>query len=126
MSNYIDGFVFPIHKDHIDEYKEIANQVSNIWKEHGALEYHEYLIDDIELEGIRSFIEATNAQKDEWVVFGWVVFPSKDIRETANVKVPLDKRMTALVSPLVDPKRLIFDASRMIYGGFKPLISNKK
>lgn len=52
------------------------------------------------------------------------VFPSKIIRDQANEKVPLDPRMEDLVAPLVLPGKLIFDASRMIYGGFKSLIQS--
>jgi len=122
MINYIDGFVFPIQKIHLDEYKSIAEYVAKIWKEHGALAYNEYVIDDLYLEGIRSFIEVVNAKEDEVIIFGWVVFESKEIRDLANKNVPNDTRMKDLVAPLVDPKKIIFDASRMIYGGFKPLV----
>ena len=38
--------------------------------------------------------------------------------------VPTDSRMTELVAPLTDPKRLIFDAERMVYGGFQPLVQS--
>jgi uncharacterized protein YbaA (DUF1428 family) len=61
-------------------------------------------------------------KEDEAVVFGWVVFPSKEVRDRANKQVPEDSRMAELVAPLTDPGRLIFDAERMIYGGFQPLV----
>lgn len=124
MNNYIDGFVLPIPRNHIDEYRNIARKVAEIWKEHGALEYFEYVGEDLTLEGTRSFIEVVDLKEDEVVVFGWVVFPSKEIRQLANEKVPQDPRMIELVTPLTDPSRLIFDASRMIYGGFKPLVQS--
>ncbi len=125
MSNYIDGFVFPLSKNHQDEYKKVAEQVAAIWKEYGALSYVEFVGDDLSLEGTRSFAEAVDLKADEVVVFGWVVFPSKAVRDKANVQIPQDARMNELVGPLVDPERLIFDASRMIYGGFKPLVELK-
>ncbi len=125
MANYIDGFVFPIPKRHLNEYRDIAEKVAEIWKEYGAIAYMEWVADDLTLEGTRSFVEAADAQEDEVVVFGWVVFPSKEVRDLANKRVPEDPRMTALVAPLMDSERLIFDASRMVYGGFKPLTQSK-
>ena len=123
MNNYIDGFVFPIPKAYLDDYKKVAEQVAAIWKEYGALAYFEFVGDDLSLEGTQSFVDAVNLKEDEEVIFGWVVFPSKEIRDAANAKVPQDARMTALVAPLTNPDRLVFDASRMVYGGFKELIS---
>ena len=122
MPNYIDGFVFPIAKKYLYEYKQIAEQVAEVWKEHGALSYQEYVMDDPHLEGTCSFTTIVEAKEDEAVVFGWVSFHSKEIRDEANAKVPLDPRMGELVAPLVDPAKMVFDAQRMVYGGFKPLV----
>ncbi len=125
MKDYIDGFILPIRRAHLEEYKQVAEKVAEVWKEYGALSYFEYVGDDLTLEGIRSFIEATDAKEDEVIIFGWVVFPSKEVRDQANAQVPKDPRMADLVGPLVDPSRLIFNASRMVYGGFKPLVQSK-
>lgn len=122
MAHYIDGFVFPIQRKHLDEYKSVAEKVAVIWKEYGALDYYEYVGDDLSLEGTRSFIEVVKLTEEEVVVFGWVVFPSKEIRDRANAQVPKDSRMNELVAPLIEPDRMIFDAGRMIYGGFQRLI----
>lgn len=124
MSNYIDGFVFPLPLKHVEEYQKVALQVAEIWKEYGALEYHEFIGDDLDLEGIQSFTDAVPITKDEVIVFGWVVFPSKEIRDLANKKVPQDPRMTQLVQPLMKPTQPIFNARRMVYGGFKSFISS--
>jgi len=61
MKNYIDGFVLPIPHRYLDEYKMAAEQVADIWKEHGAIAYFEFVGDDLALEGTRSFIEAVKA-----------------------------------------------------------------
>ena len=122
MTNYIDGFVLPVPKIHLEEYKKVAEQVAEIWKEYGALTYAEFVGDDLTLEGTKSFIEMLEAKEDEVIIFGWVVFPSKAVRDSANQQVPLDPRMAELVEPLVHSEKLIFDASRMVYGGFKPLV----
>lgn len=124
MTAYIDGFAFPLPRIHLTEYQRIATQVAEIWKEHGALAYYEYVAEDDKLEGTRSFAEAVDATADEAVVFGWVVFPSRAVRDQANAAVPADPRMADLVAPLVDPGRLIFDAQRMVYSGFEPLVQS--
>lgn len=122
MANYIDGFILPVPQKHLEEYKGVAEKIAEIWKEYGALSYFEFVGDDLTLEGTRSFTEVVDLKEDEVVVFGWVVFPSKEIRDTANQQVPNDPRMTELVTPLLDPERLIFNAGRMVYGGFKSLV----
>lgn len=124
LAQYIDGFVFPVPKIHLGEYKNVAEKVAGIWKEYGALAYYEYVGEDLNLEGTRSFIEAVDVKDDEVIVFGWVVFPSKEIRDLANKQVPNDSRMSDLVAPLIQSEKLIFDATRMVYGGFKPLVQS--
>ena len=126
MTNYIDGFVLPVPRTYIDEYKKVAEKVADIWKEYGAIAYFEFVGDDLSLEGTKSFIDTVAIKEDEEVVFGWVVFPSKEIRDLANKKVPEDPRVAEIVAPLTNPEKLIFDANRMVYGGFKPLVQSNE
>lgn len=123
MKEYIDGFVFPIPRIHLEEYHRVAEKVAEIWKEYGATSYHEFVGDELFLEGTKSFVSIVDAGEDEAVIFGWVVFPSKEVRDSANREVPGDPRMVELVGPLTNPQKLIFDAQRMVYGGFKSLTS---
>ena len=120
MTNYIDGFVFPISRDHLDEYWCLSETVAEIWKEHGALDYNEYVGDDMKLEGTRSFIDAVSSTKDEVIVFGWVVFESREARDLANEKVAADPRMVDLIST----SHSGFNAERMAYGGFRSHVVN--
>lgn len=126
MTNYIDGFVLPIPRIYLNEYKKVVEKVAEIWKEYGAIAYFEFVGDDMTLEGTKSFIETLDAKEDEEIVFGWVVFPSKEIRDLANKEVPTDPRMTELISPLTDPNKIIFDGSRMVYGGFQSLVQSNE
>jgi uncharacterized protein YbaA (DUF1428 family) len=126
MKNYIDGFVLPIPRIYLDEYKKAAEKVAQIWKEYGAIAYFEFVGDDLTLEGTKSFIQTVGAKEDEEIVFGWVVFPSKKIRDLANKEVPSDPRMTELIAPLTNPNKLIFDGSRMVYGGFQSLVRSSE
>ncbi len=115
MAHYIDGFVLPIPRAGLDEYRRLVEATADIWKEHGALDYREYVSEDQVLEGTRSFNELSGATDDEVVVFGWVVFESREDRDRINAKVAADPRMTDLVNSSDSG----FDASRMAYGGFQ-------
>lgn len=124
MAGYIDGFVLPIPENGLDDYRRVASQIAAIWKEHGAVEYREFVGDDILLDGTKSFCDAVNTDEHEVVIFGWVTFDSKESRDSANALVAADPRMSELIGPIVDPDNLIFDASRMAYGGFRPLVGS--
>ena len=118
MANYIDGFVFPIPRELLNEYRRLAQAAAEIWKEHGALDYWEYVGDDMKLEGTRSFTDLIAATDEEAIVFGWVAFDSREARDLANEKVAADPRMAKLMAS----SNSGFDATRMAYGGFQLLV----
>lgn len=120
MAHYIDGFVFPIPRDRRNEYKRLAQAAARIWKEHGALDYWEYIGDDLKLEGTRSFTDLIAATEEETIVFGWVVFNSREARDLANEKVAADPRMAELIAS----SNSGFDAKRMAYGGFQLFVQS--
>ena len=122
MSLYIDGFVLPIPRDRLEAYQRVAQSVADIWKEHGALDYREYVSDDLHRKGTGSFMDFASATEDEVIVFGWVTFDSKEARDTANAGVEADPRMPDLLAPVLDPATPVFDALRMAYGGFRSLV----
>ncbi|MEM8735957.1 MAG: DUF1428 domain-containing protein [Planctomycetota bacterium] len=122
MASYIDGFAFPIATERLDEYKVVAEQVALIYKEHGALDYVEFLGDDLERNGTASFPQVLAAAENETVVFGWIVYESQESRERINRDIETDPRIHDLVAPLVTSPKPVFDPARMAYGGFKPLV----
>ncbi len=65
MSRYVDGFVLPIRKDQIDDYREVAAAAGKIWKEHGALEYIECAGDDMKSGDMLAFPDMASAGPDE-------------------------------------------------------------
>ena len=116
---YVDGFVLPVAKERMADYQTIVEGAAKIWKEHGALEYWECIGDDLGTEkGTGSFAEMTGATEDEDVIFGWVVFESREARDAANEKVATDPRM----DELMDPENPIFDFKRMAYAGFRTIV----
>ena len=116
MADYIDGFVFPIPRARLNAYKQLADAIAEIWKEHGARDYREYVGDDMRLEGTLSFTDLVEEKEEEVTVFGWVTFDSREARDIANKKVSEDPR----VLELMKTSNTGFDAARMVYGGFRP------
>ena len=122
MGRYIDGFILPVPRSRLSDYKRVVKAVAEIWKEHGALEYVEFEGDDLNREGTRPFPDLLSASEEEVIVFGWVAFDSRESRDLANSKVEADPRMAELINPLLEPQNPVFDSGRMAYGGFRPLI----
>ena len=125
MQNYIDGFVFPIAKDRLDEYKVVADAVARIYLEHGAIDYKEFVGDDMQRQCTLPFPELMKTTNEQTVVFGWIIFENRDSRDRVNRDVEQDPRMAELVTPLMDPSNPIFEPGRMAYGGFAPLVEAK-
>lgn len=118
MSKYVDGFVIPLPKDKIDEYRSLAEKAGKIWKEHGALAFIESVGDDLEVKDMVSFPQLANVGPDETVAFSWIVYESREHRDAVNAKVMADPR----IKELGDPAKSPFDCKRMAYGGFKTIV----
>ncbi|MBX3630159.1 MAG: DUF1428 domain-containing protein [Nitrosomonas sp.] len=118
MNRYIDGFIIPVPTARIDDYRNMAEKAAQIWKEHGALDYWECIGDDMDVQDTLSFPQLANIKPGETVIFAWVVFESREARDSANVKIFEDPR----VKEMMDSSDQIFDCKRMAYGGFKPLV----
>jgi len=114
--SYVDGFVVPVPKAKLDEYKQLAKTASQVWLEHGALDYREWIADDVKQGKVTSFPQSVDLAADETVVFAWILYESRAHRDAVNDKVMSDPRMKT------DPKNWPFDGKRMIYGGFAPLL----
>ena len=112
--NYIDGFVIAVSSNNRDAYLEHAKATLEMFKEHGALRMVEGWGDDVPVGKVTDFHRAVQAQPDETVVFSWIEWPSKAVRDTAMTKMRDDPRMTAMAMP--------FDGKRMIYAGFDVLL----
>ena len=116
--SYVDGFVVPVPKSKLAAYRKMARLGGKLWKEHGALEYHECVADDVKPGKTTSFPQAVKLKPGEVVVFSWIVYASKAARNRANKKVMADPRL----AEFMDPKNMPFDGKRMFWGGFKPIV----
>jgi uncharacterized protein YbaA (DUF1428 family) len=52
---YVDDYVLPVPKRSMAIYRRIALKAGKIWREHGALEYREYVGDDLDVKGLTPF-----------------------------------------------------------------------
>lgn len=114
---YVDGFVLPVPKKNLAAYRRMAKKAGKIWREHGALEYRECVGDDLATKMAMPFTRQLKTKPNETVVFAWIVFKSRAHRDRVNSKVFKDPRLH------MDPKTMPFDLKRMVYGGFKIIVS---
>lgn len=117
MRRYVDGFVLPVPKDRVEDYRRMAEDAGKVWREHGALEFVECIAEDVKPGELTSFPQSVQLRPDETVVFSYIVFASRADRDRINALVMKDPRIAGF-----DPKSMPFDAKRMFWGGFETLV----
>lgn len=118
MPEYVDGFLLPVPKAKLAEYRRVARRAGKIWKEHGALDYRECAGDDLNNKGFASFAACIKAKPNETVIFAWATFKSRKHRDQVNASLMKDERLMKMC-PVTEK---IFDCKRMAYGGFKTIV----
>jgi uncharacterized protein YbaA (DUF1428 family) len=114
---YVDGFIVPVPKRNLAAYRKLARLAGKVWREHGAIDFKECLADDVKMGKWTSFPRSVQKKPNETVVFSWITYKSRAERDRVNAKVMKDKRLLKLMD-----QKPIFDAKRMIYGGFKVIV----
>ena len=117
MSKYVDGFVVPVPKDRVEDYRRLAELAAQVWREHGALEYIECVADDVKPGEVTSFPQSVLLRDDETVVFAWITYPSREERDRINELVMKDPRLAGM-----DMQNVPFDGKRMFWGGFRAIV----
>ncbi|MBJ7457733.1 MAG: DUF1428 domain-containing protein [Thermoleophilaceae bacterium] len=118
MAGYVDAFVIPVRKNKIDDYKKIARKMGKLWMEHGALEYHEAVAEDVPFGKETSFPRGVGRKNNETIVLGWARYKSRAHRDKVMAKVMADPRMGKEMAGAGD----VMDASRMVFGGFSEFL----
>ena len=113
---YVDGFIAAVPTANREIYKKHAEAAAVVFKEHGALKFVECWGDDVPDGKITSFPMAVKRKNDETVVFSWIIWPSRDVRNQGMTKVMADPRSKPDVNPMP------FDGTRLIYGGFETIV----
>src|SRR5687768_963974 len=114
--SYIDGFVIPVPTDKKQAYRDMAAKAAPLFKEYGATQIVECWGDDVPDGKVTDFKGAVKAKPGESVVFSWILWPSKEVRDRGNAKMKDDPRMK------MTPDTMPFDGQRMIFGGFEILL----
>ena len=115
--NYVDGYVVPVPTANKDTYRRVAQAAAAVFKENGALSVTECWGDDVPEGKLTSFPMAVKRKDDETVVFSWITWPSKAVRDEGMKKSMADPRLQAGMNPMP------FDGQRMIFGGFQVIVS---
>ena len=118
MAGYVDGFVIPVPKRKLSEYKKLARLCGKIWMEYGALSVFECIEDDVSKGKVTSFPRAVKLKKGEVAFFSYITYKSRASRDRLMKKVFKDPRLQKVMIA----KNLPFDSKRMIWGGFKPVV----
>ena len=72
--------------------------------------------DDVPDGKVTSFPMAVKRKEDETVVFSWIMWPSREVRDAGMAKVMVDPRLQPDKNPMP------FDGQRLIYGGFEIIV----
>ena len=113
---YVEGFVAAVPVANKEIYRKHAAEAAPLFKEFGATRVVECWGDDIPEGKVTDFRGAVKAKDGEVVVFSWIEYPSKEVRDAANAKIMSDPRMKAMGD------QMPFDGKRMIFGGFVPIL----
>ncbi len=112
---YVDGFVIPVKTADKQAFLEHARRIDPIFLEHGALRVVEAWGDDVPAGKVTDFARAVQATGDETVVFAWIEWPDKAVRDAAMKAIQSNAAARAEPMP--------FDGKRMIFGGFEAVVT---
>ena len=112
--HHVDGFVLAVATTNRETYRLEAEAASVVFKENGALSVVECWGDDVPEGKLTSFPMAVQRKDDETVVFSWITWPSRQVRDEGMKKAMADPRLHHAMP---------FDGQRMIYGGFEVIVS---
>jgi uncharacterized protein YbaA (DUF1428 family) len=114
--SYVDGFVAAVPTANREKFLRHAQYGAAVLKENGALQVVECWGDDVPEGKLTSFPMAVQRKDDETVIFSWIVWPSKAVRDEGMKKFMADPRMQPETNPMP------FDGKRIIFGGFEVIV----
>jgi uncharacterized protein YbaA (DUF1428 family) len=117
--SYVDGFVIPIKKENMSDYKKMAAWGAKTWKKHGALKYFECVGDDLHVKkhSGKGFPKMAKLGRGETVVFSFIVYKSRKHRDEVNKKVMSDPAMKDMAK-MMEKMNKVIDMKRFASGGF--------
>lgn len=122
--SYIDGFVIAVPNTNKQQFIDHAREFDSLIMDMGALRILECWGDDVPEGKQTDFRRAVQATQDEAVVFSWVEWPDKAVRDAAMGKMDEMMKSDDRFNPEKNP--MPFDGKRMIFGGFSPVVTLEK
>ena len=114
--DYIEGFVAAVPTANKGRYIEHARKAAELLKGHGAERVVECWGDNVPEGEITSFPKAVKCKDDETVVFSWIVWPSREVRDQGWDTIMEKGLMDDGSNPMP------FDGKRIIHGGFDTIV----
>jgi uncharacterized protein YbaA (DUF1428 family) len=119
VARYVDGYVIPIPKKNLKKYKKMATMGMKTWMKHGALDYYECVGESLDVPYGRPFTKLCKLNKDETVIFAFVVYKNKAHRNQVNKKVHAE--FQAMGGKMEE----IFSMKKFSAGGFSVIVQAK-
>ena len=119
QGGYTDGFVVPVPEGKRDDYQRLAAKMAKVFRQHGATRVVEAIADDVKHGKVTDFYRAVKAEDGETVVFSFIEWPDKQVRDDAWAKIMADESL----KPEGD---MPFSGQRMFWGGFVPIFDTHK
>jgi uncharacterized protein YbaA (DUF1428 family) len=117
--SYTDGFVVPVPEGKRDAYRDLAQKMAGVFRQHGANRVVEAIADDVGHGKVTDFYRAVKAEDGETLVFSFIEWPDKQARDDAWAKIMADESM----KPEGD---MPFSGQRMFWGGFDNILDTAK
>ncbi len=113
---YVDGMICAVPTANRETYREHAARAAQAFKKHGAQSVVECWGVDVPEGKLNSMHTAVMRKEDETVVFSWIMWPSKAMRDEAMPKVMAEPEMCP------SPEGMPFDGQRLVFGGFETIV----
>ena len=122
--SYIDGYVIAVPAANKDRFEAHARLGDGVFIDLGALRVVECWADEVADGRHTDFRRAVQATPEEEIVFSWVEWPDKATRDAAFETMKGWASNPGSADPRMDPQAnpMPYDGSRMIFGGFRPLV----
>jgi uncharacterized protein YbaA (DUF1428 family) len=113
---FLDGVVVPVSTAKKDAYIAFCKEAADVFMEFGASRVVDTWGDDVPDGKQTDYKRATHLKDGESVGYGWIEWPSKEVRDAAWERIMQDNRLGGGMTERG------MDGKRMMFGGFRPLL----
>jgi TetR/AcrR family transcriptional regulator, transcriptional repressor for nem operon len=117
LETYVDGYVIAVPLANKEAYIRHVQDNILVFKQYGALRVMECWADDVPSGKINTYGHAVRQEPDEAIVFSWIEWPFKGMRDAAWPLILRDPRMHPDHNPMP------FEMKRMLRGGFQTIVN---